>query len=145
VFDYGEEVAEVPVRPRGMWTACTPRAGRCSTGSWWTPRSRPARRVRHRVAARDLWLEGGRVAGVVLDDGRTRTRVRAGLVVGADGIRSGVALRVGAEVRYAARASSATVYTYATGLPAGAYRNYSGRAGTPSRWRWRGTPGSGGG
>jgi flavin-dependent dehydrogenase len=80
--------------------------------------------VRHRVAARDLWMAGGRVAGVVLDDGRTHTRVRAGLVLGADGIRSGVALRVGAQVRYAARGSSATVYTYATGLPAGAYRNY---------------------
>lgn len=123
VFHYPDEVADVPVRPRG------------DVDGLYAPRRYLLDRVlvdaavlagaevRHRTPVSDLYVENGRVAGVVLD----RTRVRAGLVVGADGARSTVARLVGAERRYAAPHSTATVYTFVDGLPADAYRNWFGR------------------
>jgi flavin-dependent dehydrogenase len=122
VYHYPDEVADVPVRPRG------------DVDGLYAPRRhlldrilvdaavRAGAEVRHRTRVQDLYIQDGRVAGVVLD----RTPVRARLVIGADGARSTVARRVGAELRYAAPHSTATVYTYVAGLPADAYRNWFG-------------------
>jgi flavin-dependent dehydrogenase len=127
IYHYLDEVADLPVRPRG------------DVDGLYAPRrylldqilvdaaARAGAEVRHRTGVRELYLADGRVAGVVLDGpGGRGPVVRAGLVVGADGARSTVARLVGAELRYAAPHSTATVYTFVDGLPADAYRNWFG-------------------
>ncbi len=61
---------------------------------------------------------GGRVTGAVLtDETGTDYRVRTRLVVGADGLRSTVARRVGASVRREAQHALGHIYGYVRGLP----------------------------
>jgi 2-polyprenyl-6-methoxyphenol hydroxylase-like FAD-dependent oxidoreductase len=80
--------------------------------------------VVHGVAARDLIAEGDRVAGVRIAGRGGGVPVRARFVVGADGVRSGVARRVGAPAVHRGRHATDTVYTYVDGLPDDAYRNW---------------------
>jgi flavin-dependent dehydrogenase len=121
VYHYGDEVVEVPVKPRGDID------GLYAPRRWLLDRlladaaARAGARVRHATGVRRLWVEDGRVVGAVLTGGEP---VRARLVIGADGARSTVARQAGAGLRYVAPHSSATVYTYVDGLPADAYRNY---------------------
>jgi flavin-dependent dehydrogenase len=61
--------------------------------------------------------EAGRVRGVAAG----RRELRAGLTVGADGIRSAVARDVGARVVRQGAAAGAVLYRYLTGLPADGY------------------------
>ena len=112
--------------------------------------------VAHGVTARDLLVDGDRVAGVRIGGRGGDVPVRAGFVVGADGVRSGVARRVAAPVVQRGRHATDTVYTYVDGLPDDAYRNWfvpgaaagliptnNGRAcvwvGGPAGLRWPGT------
>jgi menaquinone-9 beta-reductase len=80
--------------------------------------------VRFGVAFQDV-LRGrdGRVTGarLILPGGRV-SEVRAGVVIGADGRRSGLARRVGAAVERAGRHAAAVVYAYAAGLENRGYR-----------------------
>lgn len=121
VYHYGDEVVEVPVKPRGDVD------GLYAPRRWLLDRvlaeaaARAGARVRHGTGVARLCIEDGRVVGVELDSGET---VPARWVIGADGARSTVARQVGARLRYAAPHSSATIYTYLEGLPADAYRNY---------------------
>jgi flavin-dependent dehydrogenase len=67
----------------------------------------------------------GRVIGLVCRDqsGWTRT-IRAGIVIGADGMRSTVARMVGAPITRAGRSAAAVVFGYWHGVPADGYRWY---------------------
>src|SRR4029453_9083036 len=67
----------------------------------------------------------GRVLGVVVkqDSGAARS-LRAGLVIGADGVRSALAPLVEADVTRRAAASAATVFGYWAGVPVEGYRWY---------------------
>jgi 2-polyprenyl-6-methoxyphenol hydroxylase-like FAD-dependent oxidoreductase len=78
--------------------------------------------VRHHTRLIDLVMDGDRVRGVRLatPDGRRR-EVRAPLVVGADGVRSAVARRVGAAVSRSGRHISATTYGYWSDLATDGY------------------------
>lgn len=81
--------------------------------------------VRHQTTLRGLTRSAdGRVDGVVLTDGDGTHRLRADLVVGADGRRSVVAEHAGASLERRAHQASAAIYTYLDGLPADAYHNY---------------------
>ena len=75
--------------------------------------------VRYHTSFRDVVRdENDRVIGAVLtDETGIDTRFTAPLVVGADGIRSTVARRVGAEVRKEAKNMLGHIYAYTDGLP----------------------------
>jgi menaquinone-9 beta-reductase len=64
----------------------------------------------------------GRVTGVVVEDGERRAReVSARIVIGADGLGSPVAKRVGAEPYRTAPHASAVIYAFAQGLDVEGY------------------------
>lgn len=75
--------------------------------------------VRYHTSFRDVVRnEGGRVTGAVLTNGAgVDMTVNARLVVGADGIRSTVARRVGASLRKEARNALGHIYGYFEDLP----------------------------
>jgi flavin-dependent dehydrogenase len=128
VFHYDDAVVDVPISPRpGVPALFAPRRmlldrvlvdGAMESGAY----------VIHGVRLVDV-LRGasGRVAGVVLKDredaGRTVT-VRAGLVVGADGLRSTTAELVGAPFTRTGSHATATLYGYWAGLELGGYQWY---------------------
>ena len=118
-FHYGDEAVAVPIRP----------------GDGADALYAPKRTVLDRIlvdAAREAGAEvrfgcsltdvtrapDGRVTGAVLRDrSGTETRVDAGIVIGADGIRSTVAGLVGAEAHVEGRAATAVLFGYFRGLP----------------------------
>ena len=72
--------------------------------------------VHHLVPVSGLVTDAGRVAGVHLGRGSSVRAVRARWVVGADGIRSGVAAAAGAPAVHRERATSTVVYGYWRGV-----------------------------
>ncbi len=68
----------------------------------------------------------GRVTGVLLRQGGKVRPVRAGIVIGADGRTSPVAAAVGAGTLATSPHRTATVFTYAPGVPNEGYRWYFG-------------------
>jgi flavin-dependent dehydrogenase len=124
VFHYEDGPLDVPIRAKdGVGALFAPRrtlldrvlvdaaasAGAC---------------VRHRVRLAELLrLADGRVGGVRLvdEDGAARA-VRAGIVIGADGLRSTVAALVAAPVTCRGRHAAASVYGYWEGLEVDGYQ-----------------------
>ena len=116
-FHYGGESVAVPIKPRDGIDAL------------WAPRRtvldpilvRAARRagadVRHRVTVRGV-LHGpaGSVRGVALEQDGVVREVEAGIVIGADGVRSTIAREAGAATTREAAHSTAVVYGYWPGL-----------------------------
>lgn len=113
-FHYGDDVTEVPIRPRG------------GVEAFYAPRrhkldallAEAARKAGAAVAVRTR-LTGlcrgphGRVVGADLVDHRgSRHRIAAGLVVGADGARSSVAAHVGARELAVRENTSDMAYAY---------------------------------
>ncbi|MDX2381735.1 MAG: FAD-dependent monooxygenase [Acidimicrobiia bacterium] len=81
--------------------------------------------VRHGVSMVDVIRdETGRVTGVEIDVDHERRRVSADWVVGADGARSRVAAKVGAEVTYEEPTGAADIYSYWEGLPSDVIENF---------------------
>ena len=83
-------------------------------------------RVEHQVTALSL-LEGagGRVRGVVLGGPEgPPIEVEAGIVIGADGLHSRVAMHVGAATERTARNATATIYGHWSSLPVEGYHWY---------------------
>jgi len=117
-FHYGDEAVAIPIRPEAGVDALYA----------------PKRTVLDRIlvdAARDAGAEvrfgrtmeallrdpDGRVIGAELRDrGGAASRVGAGIVIGADGIRSRVAELLGAETTSAGRAAAAVLFGYFRGL-----------------------------
>ena len=64
---------------------------------------------------------GGRVRGVTASAGARRHDIEADLVIGADGLYSTVARRVGAAPIVTGTHAAGTLYSYWSGLPEGAY------------------------
>jgi len=122
-FHYGGDAVAVQVKPRdGVDALYAPR--RTVLDPLLVRAAREAgARVEHRVTAHAL-LEGpgGRVRGAVLvgRDGPP-VDVAAGIVIGADGLRSRVAAHAHAPVDRAGRHATATIYGHFTGLPAEGY------------------------
>jgi flavin-dependent dehydrogenase len=78
--------------------------------------------VHHRTSVSDVMMRDGRVAGVhaITSDGRS-VDLGASLVVGADGLRSTVAQRVGATFTRVGQHVSAASYGYWSDLPTDGY------------------------
>jgi 2-polyprenyl-6-methoxyphenol hydroxylase-like FAD-dependent oxidoreductase len=121
-FHYGDDVVPVPIKPRdGIDALFAPR--RTVLDPLLVDAAAAAgARVVHGVAAVELLRSGGRVAGAVLaaQDGR-RSSVRAGIVIGADGLRSPIARLAGAPLERAGRHATASVYGHFAGLPCDGY------------------------
>ncbi|HSD25799.1 MAG TPA: FAD-dependent monooxygenase [Vicinamibacteria bacterium] len=129
VFHYADDVVDIPIKAKhGVPALFAPR--RTVLDRVLVDAAVEAgATVRHRVRAADLVRgNAGRVEGVVLrdEDGEARD-VRAGSVIGADGLRSIVATRVGAPVTRQGRHASAVLYGYWTGLEADGYCWHWGR------------------
>jgi flavin-dependent dehydrogenase len=78
--------------------------------------------VRYGIAVDDVVQDQGRVRGVVTRDAVGRRQVlRAPLVIGADGMRSIVAERVGARIERQGRAAGASTYGYWSGVEVDGY------------------------
>jgi len=125
-FHYADEVIRIPIKPRD------------GIAGLYAPR----RTVIDRAlvdAARDAGAEfaygvrlvnldrssDGRVGGVVIEDPEGRLKsVGAGIVVGADGLRSTVAGLVGAEPYRTARHATSVVFGYFSGLDDDGYHWY---------------------
>ena len=74
--------------------------------------------ILHETTVTSLRCEGGRVVGVRARDKQGRQQeITASVTIGADGVRSTVAARVGAPVVWRARSAGAVLYRYYAGLP----------------------------
>jgi flavin-dependent dehydrogenase len=124
VYDYDGTSFEIPIKPRGDVDGLYAPRRQVLDRVLVDAAQRAGADVRHRVRATDLVMSAGRVAGVVMEDASGAYSATAKLVVGADGARSPIARRVGAKTTYTAPRSTATIYTYAAGLPDDAYWNH---------------------
>jgi menaquinone-9 beta-reductase len=78
--------------------------------------------VRYGVRADDVVRDSdGRVRGIIVSDGRTRDRIDANLIIGADGLHSTIAERVGAVRVVEGRHAVGTLYSYWEGLAIDGY------------------------
>jgi flavin-dependent dehydrogenase len=117
-FFYGDEVITVPIKPRdGVDALYAPR--RKSLDPILADAAAAAGAdVRYGPRLADLvQASNGRVTGVVLEDrDRSLHRIAAGIVIGADGLRSSVARRVGAATYHEGRHAAGVVYAFWSGL-----------------------------
>lgn len=131
-FHYGDDILPVPIKPRdGVDALYAPRrtvldpilvdaAQRAGADLLFGPRLLDVIRSR-----------SGRVSGVVLQDREGRiTLVRAGIVIGADGLRSTVARLVSADVYRRGRHAAGVIYGYWSGLSV-----------VPGQYHWHYAPG----
>jgi flavin-dependent dehydrogenase len=116
-FHYGDEVITVPIKARdGVDAIFAPR--RTVLDALLVDAARAAgAEVVHQVRVVDVAHDAkGRVCGVTVERNGERSEIGAAIVIGADGLRSTVARRVGAEVEHAGRHASGVVYGYWRGL-----------------------------
>jgi menaquinone-9 beta-reductase len=125
-FHYGDEVVAIELKPRdGVDGLYAPR--RLVIDPILVEAAREAgAEVVHCVAVTDLVrAHDGRVTGVVVkDEDGTASEIAAGLVVGADGMRSTVAARLEAPAYRSARHTTAVIFSYFAGLPNTGYHWY---------------------
>jgi 2-polyprenyl-6-methoxyphenol hydroxylase-like FAD-dependent oxidoreductase len=125
-FFYGDEVIELDIKARdGVDELHAPRRTVLDTLLQDEAHASGAEIV-HGVRVVDLMRSnGGRVSGVVVEqsDG-TATELEAGIVIGADGVRSTVARLVDAEVVHAGVHATGNVYGYWRGLEVEGYHWY---------------------
>jgi flavin-dependent dehydrogenase len=123
VFHYEDEVLDIPVKAKdGVPALFAPRRTLLDRVLVDAAVEAGAD-VRHRVRVADLVRGGsGRVEGVLLHDETGAAReVRAGMVIGADGLRSIVASLVQAPVSRQGRHTTGTLYGYWSGLDVDGY------------------------
>lgn len=78
--------------------------------------------LRYGVSVQDVVRDGqGRVRGIVGHDGSSSCSIEADLVIGADGLHSTIARRVGTANVVEGRWATATLYSYWDGLPVDGY------------------------
>ena len=122
-FHYGDESLAIPIKSRdGVDSLLAPRRTVLDPLLVAAARDSGAE-VLHSVRALDLLRDNqGRVRGVALAarDGRV-VPVAAGMVIGADGLRSNIARMAGAAVGYAARHAAPNLYRYVPGLELDGY------------------------
>ena len=125
-FDYGDEVVSIPIKPRdGVDALFAPR--RTVLDPILADAAEAAgAHVVHGVSVTDLIRDArGRVRGAWLaGSDRVAFPVEAGLVIGADGVRSKVARLTEAPVERQSRNTTASIYGYWKGLDRTEYRWY---------------------
>ena len=130
VFHYEDETVDIPIKPRdGVPALFAPRRTVLDRVLVDAAVAAGAD-VRHHVRLAGLARgRSARVEGALLEDGDGKTRaVGAGVVIGADGLRSAVASLVAAPVTRQARHAAANVYGYWSGLDVDGYHWHWGRA-----------------
>ena len=130
VFHYEDAVLDIPIKAKGGVPALFAPRRTVLDRILVDAAVEASATVRHRVRVADLVRgTGGRVQGVLLhdEDGGARV-VRAGIVIGADGLRSTVASLVQAPVTRPGRFAAATLYGYWTGLDVDGYHWYWSRS-----------------
>jgi 2-polyprenyl-6-methoxyphenol hydroxylase-like FAD-dependent oxidoreductase len=126
VFHYEGEVLDIPIKPKdGVPALFAPRRTLLDRVLVDAAVEAGAE-VRHGVRVAGLVRgSAGRVEGVLLQDETGAAReVRAGIVIGADGLRSIVASLVQAPVSRQGRHATATLYGYWSGLEMDGYHWY---------------------
>jgi len=125
-FVYGDEVITVPIKPRdGVDALFSPR--RTVLDPLLSDAAAAAGAdVRHGPRLADVLREDDRVVGAVIEDrDRSLHQVRAGIVIGADGVHSAVARLVGAATYREGRHFCGVVYAFWRGLGnAGTFWHY---------------------
>ncbi len=113
-FHYGDEVIEIPIKPAdGIDALYAPRRTVLDTLLVDAARSAGAEVVYQTRLVDLIRSSDDRVAGVVLLDFSGQKReIKAGIVIGADGLRSTVARLVAAEACATGRNAAATVFAY---------------------------------
>jgi flavin-dependent dehydrogenase len=116
-FHYGGEAIEIKIKPRdGVDTLYAPRRTVLDPLLADAARASGAHVV-YRVRVKDVGRDRrGRVNGVVVESGGFERRIGAGIVIGADGVNSTIARRVGSEPYRVGRHMSAVIYTRASRL-----------------------------
>jgi flavin-dependent dehydrogenase len=122
-FDYGDESVSVPIKPTPGVTALYAPRRTLLDAVVVDAAIEAGAEVRYGITVTDLLRDGtGRIAGI---RGRDRSGVafttRAGLTIGADGIRSTVARLAGSRVSRVGRGQGAVVYGYWSDLDACGY------------------------
>src|SRR5262245_1346339 len=116
-FFYADEAITVPIKPRdGVDALYAPR--RTLLDPLLADAAAEAGAdVRFGIRLSDLTHANGRVNGVILEDrDRARHTIRAGIVIGADGVHSAVARCVGAQPYLQGRNTCGVVYAFWRGL-----------------------------
>lgn len=118
-FHYGAEAVEVAIKPRdGVEALYSPRRTVLDRVLADAAADAGAQVVHGVVVDEVVRSSSGRVSGVRLTDAAGQMRqVEAGIVIGADGARSGIARAVGAEVLRAGRHAGTILYGHWRGLP----------------------------
>jgi 2-polyprenyl-6-methoxyphenol hydroxylase-like FAD-dependent oxidoreductase len=125
-FHYEDEEIRIPLKPRGGIEGLYAPRRTVLDRALVDGAQRAGAEVVYGVRVVNLARsDGGRVDGVVIEDadGHLRT-VGAGIVVGADGLRSTVAELTGADIYRTARHSTAVVFGYFAGLEQDGYHWY---------------------
>jgi len=124
-FHYGDDLLAVDIKPRdGVDGLYAPR--RTVLDALLVDAAVEAgAEVIHGVRAADV-VRGpdGRVVGLTLENAGGAREAFAGTVIGADGVRSAIAQRVGAETLRTARHATGTIYGYYENLPVDGYHWY---------------------
>jgi flavin-dependent dehydrogenase len=118
-FHYADEAVQVPIHGRdGVEALYAPRRTALDV-VLADAASEAGAHVVHEALAGGLARDAsGRVCGLdVTDPSGVTHHVQAGVVIGADGARSGIARTVGAEVSHEGRHRGAIIYGYWHGLP----------------------------
>src|SRR5262249_28214970 len=127
-FHYGEDIVDIEMREvYGTDALYAPR--RTVLDALLADAARAAgARVRYGISVHGVERDAsGRVVGVrVYDRDGCEFVLHAGIVIGADGMRSTIARAVDARVERETRASAANMYAYFDGLEPGAYDWYFG-------------------
>jgi len=118
-FHFGDEVIPVDLRPMNGVPGMMGTRRTITDRQLAEAAAEAGAELRYRCAFRDVLRDGsGRVTGVILSDPLGRTyNVSAGLVVGADGLRSTVARRLGAPVTRQGTNALTHIYAYVRGMP----------------------------
>jgi flavin-dependent dehydrogenase len=121
-FSYGEQDITVPIEPKfGVSALYAPRRALLDR-TLVDAASASGAEVRYGVRIDDVIVdERGRIRGVTAIDGGTRCRIEADIVIGADGVYSTIAQRVGAARILEGRHAAGVVYSYWEGVPVDGY------------------------
>lgn len=137
-FHFGETVLPIDLKPVGVAPGIMGTRRQVLDATLAEAAAEAGAEILYRTAFRDVIRDdAGRVAGAILSgpDG-TERRVAVPLVVGADGLRSAVARRVGAPLVRQARTALGHIYGYYEGLTSDGNTAYFRRgvsvAGTPT-------------
>jgi menaquinone-9 beta-reductase len=122
-FYYGDEVIDIQIKPGdGIDALYAPRRTLLDSLLVDAARSGGAE-VMHQTRLVDLIRSSdGRVEGVVLQNSSgEKRRIRGGIVIGADGLKSTVARLTGADAYHTGRHAASTVFGYWAGLDIAGY------------------------